>query len=93
LFCAGFSPSPSSDDAIGGCQWEVHALSAGICVEPIASVECRRRVSPLGRGEYAYDVELYASAKMFASAKTLIYLLMQPFGFKPFVTLLHKTNV
>jgi hypothetical protein len=28
LLCAGLSPSPSSRDAIGGCQWEVQALSA-----------------------------------------------------------------
>jgi hypothetical protein len=36
-------------------------------LEPIVGVECRRRFSPLGRSEYACDVELYVSAKMFAS--------------------------
>jgi hypothetical protein len=31
VLCAGFSLSLSSGDAVGGSQWEVHALSAGIC--------------------------------------------------------------
>jgi hypothetical protein len=37
-------------------------------LEPIAGVECRRRFSPLGQGEYSYYIKIYASAKMFASA-------------------------
>jgi hypothetical protein len=37
-------------------------------LEPVADVVCRRRFSPLGRGDYSYDVELYTSSKMFASA-------------------------
>jgi hypothetical protein len=61
-----FSLSPVV--AVGGSQWEVQALSAGIHAESIAGVVCRRRFSSLGRGDYSYDVELYASAKMFASA-------------------------
>jgi hypothetical protein len=42
-------------------------------LEPIAGVECRRRFSSIGRGEYSYDVELYASAKMFAFASVLSF--------------------
>jgi hypothetical protein len=30
VLCAGFSLSLSSDDAVGGSQWKVQALSAGI---------------------------------------------------------------
>jgi hypothetical protein len=33
-------------------------------LEPITGVECRRRFSPLGQGEYSYYIEIYASAKM-----------------------------
>jgi hypothetical protein len=34
----------------------------------VADVVCRRMFSSLGRGDYSYDVELYASAKIFACA-------------------------
>jgi hypothetical protein len=60
--------SLSSGVAVGGSQWEVQALSVGIRAESIAGVVCRRRFSSLGRGDYSYDVELYASAKMFTFA-------------------------
>jgi hypothetical protein len=40
-------------------------------LEPIAGVVYRRRFSPLGRDDYSYDVELYASVKMFASIEML----------------------
>jgi hypothetical protein len=43
-------------------------------VELIAGVECQRRFSPRGRVEYSYDVELYASAKMFASIISVRFL-------------------
>ncbi len=33
-------------------------------LEPVTGVVCQRRLSPLQRGDYSYDVELYASAKM-----------------------------
>jgi hypothetical protein len=36
-------------------------------LEPVAGVVCQKSFSPLARGDYSYDVELYASAKMFAS--------------------------
>jgi hypothetical protein len=36
VLCAGFSLSLSSDDIVGGSQWEVQALSARIC-----DVACR----------------------------------------------------
>jgi hypothetical protein len=36
--------------------------------ESVTGVVCQIRFSSLGRGDYSYDVELYASAKMFASA-------------------------
>jgi hypothetical protein len=74
MLCAGFSLSLSLSlslspgVAVGGSQWEVQALSAGIRAEAIAGVVCRRRFSYLGRGDYNFDVELYVSAKMFASA-------------------------
>jgi hypothetical protein len=42
-------------------------------LEPITGVECRRRFSRLGRGEYSYDIELYTSAKMFASTNVLSF--------------------
>jgi hypothetical protein len=42
-------------------------------LEPIVGVECRRRFSPLGRGEYSYDIELYAFIKMFASTNVLSF--------------------
>jgi hypothetical protein len=70
VLCAGFSLSLSLSPgvAVGGSQWEVQTLSAGIHGESIAGVVCRRRFSSLGRGDYSYDVELYAFTKMFASA-------------------------
>jgi hypothetical protein len=37
-------------------------------LEHVFGIECRRRFSPLGQGDYSYDIELYASAKMFAFA-------------------------
>jgi hypothetical protein len=54
--------SLSSGVAIGDSQWEVQALSARIRVESVAGVVCRRRFSSLGRADYSYNVELYASA-------------------------------
>jgi hypothetical protein len=54
--------------AVGGNQWKVQALSVGIRAESVTGVVCQRRFSSLGRGDYSYDVELYASTKMFASA-------------------------
>jgi hypothetical protein len=68
MLCVGFSLSLSPSVAVGGSQWEVQALSAGIHAEAVAGVVCRRRFSYLGRGDYNFDVELYVSAKMFASA-------------------------
>jgi hypothetical protein len=61
------SLSLSSRVVIGGSQWEVQALSAGIHVGSVAGVVCQRRFSSLGRGDYFYHFELYASVKMFAS--------------------------
>jgi hypothetical protein len=58
----------SSGDAIGGRQWEVQALSAGIHARAYRWCRVPKKVSPLGRGDDSCDVELYASAKMFASA-------------------------
>jgi hypothetical protein len=66
VLCASFSLSP--DVAVGGSQWKVQTLSAGIRAESVAGVVCRRRFLSLGRGDYSYDVELYASAKKFTSA-------------------------
>jgi hypothetical protein len=43
-------------------------LSAEIRAGAIAGVVCRIRFSPLRRGDYFYDVELYVSVKMFTSA-------------------------
>jgi hypothetical protein len=37
-------------------------------LELVTGVELQRRFSPLGRGDYSFDDELYTSAKMFASA-------------------------
>jgi hypothetical protein len=66
--CVQVFLSLSPGVAVGGNQWEVQALSSGIRAEFITGVVCQRRFSSLGRGDYSYDVELYASAKMFASA-------------------------
>jgi hypothetical protein len=60
--------SLSSGVAIGGSQWVVQVLSAEIRAESVAGVVCRKKFSSLGRGDYSYDVELYASTKMFDSA-------------------------
>jgi hypothetical protein len=64
VLCAGFSLSLSLSPgvAVGGSQWKVQTLSAGICAESVAGVVCRRGVSSLERGDYSYDVKLYASA-------------------------------
>jgi hypothetical protein len=63
VLCANFFLSLSPNVAVGGSQWEVQTLSAGIHDKSVAGVVCRRRFSSLGRGDYSYDVELYASAK------------------------------
>jgi hypothetical protein len=60
VLCASFALSPGV--AVGGNQWKVQALSVGIRDKSVAGVVCRRRFSSLGRGDYSYDVELYASA-------------------------------
>jgi hydroxyacyl-ACP dehydratase HTD2-like protein with hotdog domain len=60
-------------------------------VELIAGVECQRRFSPRGRVEYSYDVELYASAKMFASIIS-VRSFEASFGASAFVTLIQETN-
>jgi hypothetical protein len=68
-------------------------------LEPIAGVVCRRRFSPLGQGDYAYDIELYASAKMLRFCKNGRFRLNSSisfevsFGASPLVTLIHETNV
>jgi hypothetical protein len=68
-------------------------------LEPITGVECRRRCSPLGRGEYSYDVELYASTKMLRFHKNVHFRLNSEisfevsFGDSPLVTLIHETNM
>jgi hypothetical protein len=47
--------------AIGG-KSRLYVLES--MLEPVIGVVCRRRFSPLERGDYSYDVELYASANM-----------------------------
>jgi hypothetical protein len=61
-------------------------------LEPIIGVECRTRFAPLGRAEYSYDVEIYASAKMFASVNS-IRSFEASFGASPLVTLIHEANM
>jgi hypothetical protein len=64
-------------------------------LDPVAGVVCRRRFSPLGRGDYSYDVELYASAKMLRFHKNIRFCLNSEISFEasPLVTLIHETNV
>jgi hypothetical protein len=67
----------SFDDVVHGCQWEVQTLSAGFCIG--AHRRCRvikEGFLPLGRGEYSYDIELYASTNVLsfeASSASLSY--------------------
>jgi hypothetical protein len=42
----------------------------------VVGVECRKRFSPLGQGEYSYDVELNIFIKMFYLLKHLSLLLL-----------------
>jgi hypothetical protein len=37
----------------------------------VTGIECQRWLPPLGQGDYSFDVELYASTKMFASANSV----------------------
>jgi hypothetical protein len=64
VLCADFSLSLSPDVAVSGSQWEVQTLSAGISAESVTALE--KRFSSLRRGDYSYDVELYAPTKLFA---------------------------
>jgi hypothetical protein len=41
---------------------------------PVRGVELSKKVSPLGRSEYSYDVKLNASANMFYLLKHLLLL-------------------
>jgi hypothetical protein len=68
-------------------------------LESIICVVYRRRFSSLGQGDYSYDVELYASAKMLCFRKNVGFRLNSEisfevsFGASPLVTLIHETNV
>jgi hypothetical protein len=68
-------------------------------LEPIVGVECQRRFSPLGQGEYSYDVELYAFAKMLRFRKNVHFRLNSEisfevsFGASSLVTIIHETNM
>jgi hypothetical protein len=59
----------------------------------------QRRFSPLERGDYSYDVELYASAKMLRFHKNDRFRLNSEisfevsFGASPLVTLIHESNI
>jgi hypothetical protein len=73
VLCAGFSLSLPTMPlvAVSGKSslWVLESM-----LEPIIGVVCQRRFLPLGRGDYSYDVELYASAKCYASTKCLLWL-------------------
>jgi hypothetical protein len=71
--------SLSSGDAIGGRLWVVQVLSAE---ELVTSVVCRRRFSPLRRGDYSYDVELYVFAKMLRFHKNVQFRLNSEISFE-----------
>jgi hypothetical protein len=43
-------------------------------LRPITGVELLKKVSPLGRGDYSFDVELNASANVFYLLKHLLLL-------------------
>jgi hypothetical protein len=74
VVCRFLSLSLSSGDAVDGHQWEVQAWVLESMLEPITGVLCRRRFSPLGQGDYSYDVELYASTKMLCFCKNVRFL-------------------
>jgi hypothetical protein len=73
--------SISSSDAVGGSQWEVQALSAKICAGAHRWCSVLKMVSPLGRDDYSYDVELYASAKMLRFRKNIRFRLNSEISF------------
>jgi hypothetical protein len=68
-------------------------------LEPITGVMCQRRFSLLGRGDYSYNVELYASAAMLRFRKKNRFCLKSEisfevsFGDSPLVTAIHETDV
>jgi hypothetical protein len=43
-------------------------------LEPVAHVELSKKVFTLGRGEYSYDIELYASANVLSFEGSLASL-------------------
>jgi hypothetical protein len=48
-------------------------LSAGFCARTVLGVGLSKKVSPLQRGEYSYDVKLNTSTNMFYPLKNLLY--------------------
>jgi hypothetical protein len=51
-------------------------------LELIACVVGRRRFSPLGRGDYSYHVELYASTKILHFCKNVQFCLNSEISFE-----------
>jgi hypothetical protein len=62
-------------------------------LEPVAGLECRRRFSHLGRGDYSYDDELYAFAKNIRFCLNSEISFEVSFGASPLVTLVHGNNL
>jgi hypothetical protein len=98
VLCAGFSLSLLAKPlaAVSGKSrlWLLDSM-----LEPITGVECQRRFSPLGQGEYSYDVELYAFAKMLCFRKNVHFRLNSEisfevsFGASSLLTIIHETNM
>jgi hypothetical protein len=72
--CGGFSLSlPEMPLAAVSGKSRLCVLES--VLEPIIGVVCRRRFSPLGRGDYSHDIELYAFAKMLRFRKNVRFRL------------------
>jgi hypothetical protein len=85
LWCVGLSHSLSLSLLV--MPLAAVSETSSLCVlesklELITGVVCRRMFSPLGRGDYSYDVKLYASTKMLRFHKNVRFHLNSEISFE-----------